>query len=397
MDLAIKDVQRNLGKFVATIVGVALLLAIVLIMNGIYRGNIADGVWLINHTKADLWVVERDRGGPFNEQSTLPQSLYHSVTSVPGVQSASPFIAYAVQRQVAGKSQQFTIVGYDVFGGAGGPQLIVAGRGIRQAHYEAVADQKLGLRLGERVHLGVEDYTVVGLTKGTVDSGGNPLLYLSLPDAQQVLYQEDPQAIIRDRAADLQTLEANGNTPAQAERLLPLVSSPTQNVNAILVTLAPGANRQAVTQDIQRWLYLNVYTEGQERNLMLQGRLSRMTAILGLFRSLLVIVSIVLIALIVYVLTMEKIKSIATLKLLGAPNGVIVRLIMEQSLVLAVVGFAIGYALVIATQSRFPRTLVLLPSDTLVTFFVIFAGGVVASLFGIWRALRTPPSLALEG
>ena len=397
MDLAIKDVQRNLGKFVATIVGVALLLAIVLIMNGIYRGNIADGVWLINHTKAELWVVERDRGGPFNEQSTLPQSLYHSVTSVPGVQSASPFIAYAVQRQVAGKSQQFTIVGYDVFGGAGGPQLIVAGRGIRQAHYEAVADQKLGLRLGERVHLGVEDYTVVGLTKGTVDSGGNPLLYLSLPDAQQVLYQEDPQAIIRDRAADLQTLEANGNTPAQAERLLPLVSSPTQNVNAILVTLAPGANRQAVTQDIQRWLYLNVYTEGQERNLMLQGRLSRMTAILGLFRSLLVIVSIVLIALIVYVLTMEKIKSIATLKLLGAPNGVIVRLIMEQSLVLAVVGFAIGYALVIATQSRFPRTLVLLPSDTLVTFFVIFAGGVVASLFGIWRALRTPPSLALEG
>ncbi|HVA38669.1 MAG TPA: ABC transporter permease [Candidatus Dormibacteraeota bacterium] len=397
MDLAIKDVQRNLGKFVATIVGVALLLAIVLIMNGIYRGNIADGVWMINHTKAELWVVERDRGGPFNEQSTLPQSLYHSVTSVPGVQSASPFIAYAVQRQVAGKSQQFTIVGYDVFGGAGGPQLIVAGRGIRQAHYEAVADQKLGLRLGERVHLGVEDYTVVGLTKGTVDSGGNPLLYLSLPDAQQVLYQEDPQAIIRDRAADLQTLEANGNTPAQAERLLPLVSSPTQNVNAILVTLAPGANRQAVTQDIQRWLYLNVYTEGQERNLMLQGRLSRMTAILGLFRSLLVIVSIVLIALIVYVLTMEKIKSIATLKLLGAPNGVIVRLIMEQSLVLAVVGFAIGYALVIATQSRFPRTLVLLPSDTLVTFFVIFAGGVVASLFGIWRALRTPPSLALEG
>ncbi len=55
---------------------------------------------------------------------------------------------------------------------------------------------------------------------------------------------------------------------------------------------------------------------------------------LGLFRGLLVVVSIVIIALIVYVLTIEKIKSIATLKLIGAPNRVIVRLIMEQSLAL---------------------------------------------------------------
>jgi putative ABC transport system permease protein len=57
-----------------------------------------------------------------------------------------------------------------------------------------------------------------------------------------------------------------------------------------------------------------------------------MSAVLGLFRALLIIVSIVIIALIVYVLTIEKIRSIATLKLIGAPNWVIVRLIMEQSL-----------------------------------------------------------------
>ena len=45
--------------------------------------------------------------------------------------------------------------------------------------------------------------------------------------------------------------------------------------------------------------------------------------------GLLVIVSIVIIALIVYVLTIEKIRSIATLKLIGAPNAVIVRLIVS--------------------------------------------------------------------
>jgi putative ABC transport system permease protein len=45
----------------------------------------------------------------------------------------------------------------------------------------------------------------------------------------------------------------------------------------------------------------------------------------------------------------------------------------------------------------FPRTLVLLPADTRITFGVIFAGGILASLLGIWQALRTPPSFALGG
>jgi putative ABC transport system permease protein len=397
MDLAVRDLRQHAGKFAATIIGVGLLLTIVLIMNGIYRGNINDGLWLVNNTKADLWVVERDRGGPFNEQSSLPESLYRSIASVPGVRSADPFITYSVQRDLAGKSRQFTIVGYDIFGGAGGAQAIVAGRTIRQAHYEMVADQKTGLHLGDSVHLGVEDYTVVGLVKGAVDAGGNPIVYLSLHDAQQVLYQLDPQAVLQQRAALLGQLEGAGNTPTQAEHLLPLVTSQTNTINAVLVSLAPGANAKTVQSTIEDWLYFSVYTTAQERNLLLQGRLSMMDAVLGLFRSLLLIVSIVVIALMVYILTMEKIKSIATLKLLGAANGVIVRLVMEQSLLLTVASFAVGYVLVTTTQDHFPRTLFLLPSDTLVTFVVVFVGGVLASILGIVTALKAPPGLALEG
>jgi hypothetical protein len=180
MDLAVKDIRRHLGKFVATIVGVALLLTIVLVMNGIYQGNIADGVWLIDNTDADLWVVERGRGGPFNEYSRIPADAYRSVAATPGVARASPFITYAAQREIGGASQQFTIIGYDVFEGLGGPGRIVAGRTIRAAHYEMVADAKLGLALGDTVRLATHDYTVVGITRAAVDSGGNPLVYLAL-------------------------------------------------------------------------------------------------------------------------------------------------------------------------------------------------------------------------
>jgi putative ABC transport system permease protein len=397
VDLALKDIRRHLGKFVATIAGVAMLLVVVLLMNGIYRGNIADGVWLIDHTATDLWVVERGRGGPFNEPSRIALDSYRSVAAIAGVAQASPFVIYTAQREIGGSDKQFTIVGYDVFGGLGAPGRIVRGRAIEAPHYEMVADAKLGVDLGERVALGDRVYTVVGITRGAVDSGGNPLLYLSLPDAQEVQFEQDKRALELARAASLQRLEQAGFSSVQAERLLPLLTAPVNSVNAVLVRLAPGADAEAVRSHIADWLYFNVYTTAEQRTLMLEGRLRRISAVLGLFRALLVIVSIVIIGLIVYVLTIEKIRSIATLKLIGAPNFVIVRLIMEQSLALTLASFAVAYAVRELIAPHFPRTLAFLPEETAATFVVMLAGGVVASLLAIWHALRTPPQLALGG
>lgn len=397
MELALKDIRRHLGKFLATIVGVAMLLAIVLVMNGIYQGNIQDGVWLIDNTDADLWVVERGRGGPFNEASRIPLDSYKSVAATPGVARASPLALYAAQRVINGREQQFTLIGYDIFGGAGGPGRLVHGRTITAPHYEMVADRKLGLQLGDRVPLGTDHYTVVGLTSGAVDSGGNPLIYLALPDAQKVQFEQDKRAIQAAAAANLQRLNRAGYSGEQAARLLPLLSAGTSNINAVLVKLAPGADGDAVSGHIRDWLYFNVYSTAEERLLMLEGKLSRMSAVLGLFRSLLLLVSIVIIALIVYVQTIEKIKSIATLKLIGAPNGLIVRLIMTQSMLLTVASFVVAYLLRDLIAPGFPRTLGFLPVETALTFAVMLLGGVLASLMAVWHALRTPAQLALGG
>jgi len=397
MDLALKDVRRHAGKFVATIVGVGLLLTIVLVMNGIYQGNIYDGVWLIENTATDLWVVERGRGGPFNESSRMPGDAVESVAATPGVARASPFISYAAQREIRGSSQQFTIIGYDVFGGLGGPGRLVAGRAIQAAHWEMVADARLGLALGERLRLGAREYTVVGLTRNAVDPAGNPLVYLSLPDAQDVLYEQDNFALVAARAASARRLERAGFGPAESARIAPLLAGSSETVNAVLVKLAPGTDLQATRRHIERWLHFTAYTTAEERELMLEGRLKKMSAVLGLFRGLLVLVSIVIMALILYVLTIEKIKPIATLKLIGAPNRVIVRMIMEQSLVLTVSSFGFAFLLLNLVRDRFPRTLVVLPEETALTFAVMLAGGVLASLMAVWHALRTPPSLALGG
>jgi putative ABC transport system permease protein len=395
MDLALKDIRRQLGKFGATVAGVGMLLAIVLVMNGIYQGNIFDGVWLIENTQADLWIVERGRGGPFNESSRIPADATKSVAATPGVARAGAYIAYAAQREIAGMSRQFTIVGYEVFSGLGAPGRLVAGRAIAAAHREMVADSKLGVSAGDTVRLGAHDYSVVGTTYGAVDPAGNPLVYLSIADAQEVLYQQDSHALVATRAAAGRRLERAGYAPREAERLLPLLTVPADTINAVLVQLAPGASPRAVAHHIERWLHYSAYTSSDERELMLEGRLKKMSAVLGIFRALLVAVSIVIIALIVYVLTIGKIRSIATLKLIGAPNHVIVRMILEQSLALTIGSFAFGLALLALVRDSFPRTLVLLPEEILATLAVMLAGGVAASLMAIWHALRTPAALAL--
>jgi len=397
MDLALKDIRRHFGKFVATVIGVAMLLAIVLVMNGIYRGNLRDGVWLIDHIGADLWVVERGRGGPFNEPSRMPLDSYKSVAATPGVARASPLVIYTAQRELLGRSQQFTVIGYDVFGGMGGNAQLVEGRVIVAPRYEMVVDRKLGLPLGAQVTLGGDRYTVVGVTLGAVDSGGNPIVYLSLPDAQQVQYEQDNRALTASRVANLERLQRAGYSEEQAVRLLPLLSSAPSTINVVLVQLHAGADARSVARHIQDWLHFNVYTTEEERTLMLEGRLKRNASVLGLFRTLLVMVSIVIIALIVYVLTIEKIKSIATLKLIGAPNRVIVQLILAQSLLLTLASFALAYGLREVIAPGFPRTLAFTVQETAITFGVMLVGGLVASVMAVWHALRTPPQLALGG
>jgi putative ABC transport system permease protein len=398
MDLAFFDLKLRKGRFIATIIGVGLLFTIVLAMNGLYRGNIYEGLAVINATNPDLWVVERFRGGPFNEQSTMPEYYYYSLKAVPGVAQASPFIYYNVERQIGDQSRHFSIIGYDVFGGLGGPQKIDAGRGIQQAHYEMVAHPKLQMRLGDKVPLGLHTYTVVGLTREAVDTNGDPLVYLSLPDAQEVLFQKDNEEVRNQRARLTRSLARQSSLTAPvAEKLLPALQPDTHIINAILVRLQPGAHREEVARHIENWLYFSTYTTEQEIQLMLKGRLAGMTKQLLLFRTLLMIVSVVIMALVIYTFTIEKIRSIAVMKLIGAPNQVIVRLVMEQSLLLTISAFLFALILINQTYHLFPKTILLVPSDEVLTFIVVLFGGILASFLGLWQAFKTQPAMALGG
>jgi putative ABC transport system permease protein len=101
-------------------------------------------------------------------------------------------------------------------------------------------------------------------------------------------------------------------------------------------------------------------------------------------------------ALILYTLTLDKLHDIAMLKLIGARNSIILGLIMQQAILLGCIGFCIAYLLGQWIFPYFPRRVVLVRGDLYSLVIIVFVISILASLLGIWRAIRADPSEVLS-
>lgn len=400
MNLAIRDIRRHKTRFLLTCVGLGLLLTVVMAMSGIYRGLIGDATKVVETTPAQIWVVQKDTRGPFAESSRLPEDIEYSIAAVEGVRRASPLSFQYVQIQRAGKPIRLFLIGYKL-GGIGGPRAVVAGRGITKKHYEIVADRKSGYALGDTIRLGLEDYTVVGLTQGMPSPSGDPAAFVSLADAQIIQFQLDNDAIRNNRQRVVATYAQLANmNPLMRDKATTKALNAAENphfANAIVAELDNPSAAAEVANYVRRWNHYQVFSSDQERELLLKGFIEKSQKQLWLFRTILVIVSGVIIALIIYTLTMDKLREIATLKIIGAADRTIVNMILQQSLLLGVIGFVVGFALISRTYNLYPRTVLLQSLDMLVLFVIVVLICVLASILGIWRALKVDPGTALTG
>ncbi len=400
MNLAVRDIRYHKGRFILTSIGLGLLIGVVMSMGGIYQGLFADAMSISEATKADIWVVQQRTNGPFAETSRIQEDTKYRVALVPGVAETSPLSFQTVQTERNGKLFRFFIVGYDLKG-FGGPPNILAGRGIKQAHYEMVAAQGMRMKPGEVIRLGLHDYTVVGVTGKMVSSGGDPVAYVSLADAQDIQFQNDNDAIRNNReriarsVAGIKTL-----SPTQADLLTRTLTSATESthtVNAVVARMAPGANLEDVQDRISRWNHFRAMTDAEQNRILTMGLIEKARMQLGLFRIILLVISTVIISLIIYTSTIDKVRVIATLKLIGAQDRVIVGMILEQSLLMGLLAYGIGFCLIMLTYEKFPRRIVLVAFDLQVLFVIIMVICTISSFVGIRKAMRVEPAEALGG
>ncbi|TWU25192.1 FtsX-like permease family protein [Novipirellula galeiformis] len=403
MNLAAKDIRHNLGRFALTTVGVGMLLMIVMGMGGIYRGIIADATLLIDTVGADLWIVQRDTRGPFAEISRVPSSLVDRAYTVPGVCLSREFVYHTIQRERDGEALRIAVLGLSWPTDKGDWIQLTDGRSLKQNHFEMIADKSLGLAVGEEIRLGKESYVVVGTTSNMISAGADGIGFFTVADAQAIQSDVPGEAVRLERASryargersDLGTRQPAllDNSSKPAGELPPI---PRAQISAVMVTVSPSADREQVANAIAGWGDVSVYTNAQEREFLLKGNVEKVRRQIGLFRVLLTIIAAIIMALILYTLTLDKIHSIALLKLIGAPNTVILSLIVQQALVLGVVGYGVAYLVGQRIFPMFPRRVILTNSDLIQLGFIVLGISVASSLLGIWKALHVSPNEALS-
>ena len=236
-----------------------------------------------------------------------------------------------------------------------------------------------------------------------ISSGGDGLAFLTVSDAQAVQFDTPGEAVRLERGSR----EARGRQfelaiqqPAMLDNAwkpssqLPAIARP--QMSAVMVTVSPGTDIEEVAAIISGWGDVSVFTKTGQRELLLKGSVEKIRRQIGLFRVLLTVIAAIIMALILYTLTLDKIHSIALLKLIGAPNTVILGLILQQALILGVIGFGIAYALGQRVFPMFPRRVILTESDLMQLAFIVLAISVGSSLLGIWKAMQVSPNEALS-
>ena len=399
ISLSGRDILHAWGKFVFTGIGLGLLIGVTLTMAGVYRGMVDDGKALLDNSRADIWVVQKDTLGPYAESSSLQDDLYRGILGMPGVAQAANVTYLTTQvRKQDGQDVRAMVVG--IAPGAAGvtpgwPPYLISGRQVTRGHYEAVVDVASGFALGEKLAVRRNHYTVVGLTRRMVSSSGDPMVFIPLKDAQEAQFLKDNDAIWHSR----RRTEANPafNRPAVPGLLDAVIASQSTNafVNAVLVTVQPGHDPHEVAGAVQRWKSLTAYTRPQMEEILISKLIATSAKQIGMFLVILAVVSAAIVAFIIYSLTMDKIREIAVLKLIGTRNRTIAAMIMQQALVLGVIGFVVGKISATFAAPIFPKYVLLTPMDSVAGFFAVLGICIIASLVAIRMALQVDPGEAI--
>jgi putative ABC transport system permease protein len=168
-------------------------------------------------------------------------------------------------------------------------------------------------------------------------------------------------------------------------------------VNAVIATVLPGHDPETIAREIRQWLHKSVYTREQQRLVLTRYVVEKASRQIGMFTAILVIVATIIISLIIYTMTLEKMKEISIMKLMGLPNSMIVRMIVEETLLLGILAFIFGNLFSHLIYTKFPKRVVLETPDAWMLFTIVVLASIAASFVGVKKVISADPAAAIGG
>jgi putative ABC transport system permease protein len=344
--VSLRDLQWRLRRFIIGVLATGLVFAIALLISGIDASFQNEAKRAVAAFGADQWVVSQEAFGPFTSSNLVQDSDAAKISKLPGVTGANPVgILHSTMRVPSTVDLNLISV---VPGGVGSP-VPVDGRALR-ANGEAVVDRSLGLGLGETLRLASTKFKIVGRTSGVRFNAGTPAVFITVHDAEKMILGGLPlsSAII-----------LKGHL-AQAPKGLKVMS------NAEVLT------------DLRR-------------------PLKKATSTISFLRILLWIIAAGIIGSVLYLQALERTRDFAVFKATGVSSRSLLYGIALQAIILAALSAAAALLIEWALAPTMDLAVEVPRSAYIALPIVAVVVGLIASLFGLRRAVTVDPALAFGG
>ena len=372
-DLAWRNLVHDRVRLAVTLTGIVFAVVLIVVQLGLFLGFTTATSGLIDHSGADLWITAArvpyiEQGVPFSERKLS------TVLSTPGVATATKYIARFTQWQRPdGRQESVQVVGFDPDRPLGGPWNVVEGdpaalKSADNIFIDEIYKTKLGImHLGQIVEIRGHRARIVGFTSGIRSFTTSPYVFTSFKSAQDYTTVPENQTVF------------------------------------ILVKAKPGMS----VEELRRRLA----TELRDVDIRTNAEFSRMTQVYWMFTTgagiavllaavLGLVVGVVVVAQTIYATTMDHLKEYGTLKAMGATNRYLYRVIIQQAVISAVIGYALAMVVshfVVAGSQR-GGAAILLPTPIAVGMLgLTLAMCIGAAMVSINTVTRLDPAMVFKG
>jgi putative ABC transport system permease protein len=412
--IARKNLFEDIPRFIAAQAGIMFAVGLVTIQNGILNGFVKSASLLVDNAEADIWVASEDM---VQLVLTMPLSLeqLNQAQEVPGVQRAEPLIVRSARwRDPSNQIQAVTIIGSSVNGVLFKPWNIIQGDlvALKEPYGIMVDESTLGsLRvndIGDTVTISGLEARVVGITQGTQAITNSIFVFTSLKNANAYVntpLKTQTRCKLEDgdvnciNVFDEPSPQAGGQVGISAPKPLTL----TDPITYILVKAEPGQDIQQLQQQLDQALPTTRAYSREEIAEKLQRYWKERTGIgfvLSLGAGVGILVGMIVVAQILYSSVSDHLKEFGTLKAMGAPDGVIYGVILEQALWMAILGYIPGIALCVGVAGWASATqgilILITPISALSVFGITVVMCAASAIFAIQKVTRVDPAIVFK-
>jgi len=372
-ELAWRNLVHDKVRLLVTVTGVVFAVVLIVVQLGLFLGFATTTSSLIDRSRADLWMMSAHV--PYIEQGVnFSERKLSTVLATPGVAHATKYIArFSQWQRPDGGQENVQVVGFDPEQPLGGPWNVVEGRVADlklddNVFVDELYKQKLGVkRVGDVLEIRGHRARVAGFTRGIRSFTTSPYVFTSFKNAQNYVTLPENQTIF---------ILITGDGSVALDELSRRLTARVKDVDVVTT-----ARFSAMTR------FYWMFTTGA-------GVAVLLAAVLGL------VVGVVVVAQTIYATTMDHIREYGTLKAMGATNGYLYRVIMQQALISAVAGYSLAMVVswFVVRGSEKGGAAILLPWPLalgMLGLTLVMCTG--AALVSINKVTRLDPAMVFKG